>query len=183
MSAWTPRFSLDQITGIASRYDDPGDDVVIEAGRCSRAQGFVSYDDFLKMCRWKTPRNQPHCKKNTAEEVEETTGIAMSASNERVRIGVLRCLEGVDWPTASVLLHLAHSDPYPVLDVRALWSLCVDQPSSYNHALCVRMPRPGSGSECVDANTGPSSLAVLKRISGREVSGTGGRLQNNSLEV
>ena len=36
-------------------------------------------------------------------------------------------------PTASVLLHLAHRDPYPILDVRAIWSLGVEkQPSSYS---------------------------------------------------
>ena len=46
----------------------------------------------------------------------------------RLRIGVLTLLDGVQMPTASVLLHLAHRDPYPIIDYRALWSLGVDAP-------------------------------------------------------
>lgn len=34
-------------------------------------------------------------------------------------------LEGVGWPTASVLPHLMHPDPYPILDIRALETLGV----------------------------------------------------------
>jgi hypothetical protein len=49
---------------------------------------------------------------------------------------VLTQLQGVLIPVASVLLHLAHRDPYPILDVRALWSLGVDeQPSYYSFEL------------------------------------------------
>ena len=50
---------------------------------------------------------------------------------ERLRIGALRCLSGVEWPTASVLLHLAHKEHYPILDFRALWSLGFDKPPAY----------------------------------------------------
>ena len=32
-------------------------------------------------------------------------------------------LEGVEWPTASTLLHFCDRRPYPILDFRALWSL------------------------------------------------------------
>ena len=42
-------------------------------------------------------------------------------------------------PTASVPLHLAHRDPQPILDFRALWSLGVDkQPSYYSFELWER---------------------------------------------
>jgi hypothetical protein len=36
---------------------------------------------------------------------------------------VLTLLDGVDLPTASVILHFAHTDPYPILDYRALWAI------------------------------------------------------------
>jgi hypothetical protein len=39
-------------------------------------------------------------------------------------------LEGVAYPTASVILHFLHRDPYPILDVRALWSVSADAPAS-----------------------------------------------------
>jgi len=35
-------------------------------------------------------------------------------------------MNGVSWPTASVLLHFGYFDLYPVLDFRALWSLGID---------------------------------------------------------
>src|SRR5437773_881772 len=40
-------------------------------------------------------------------------------------------LDGVDWPTASVLLHFCDRQPYPVLDFRALWSLGISHPPTY----------------------------------------------------
>ena len=36
---------------------------------------------------------------------------------------LLRMLDGVEWPTASALLHFCDIRPYPILDYRALWSL------------------------------------------------------------
>jgi hypothetical protein len=42
-----------------------------------------------------------------------------------------RLLEGVGLPTASVLLHVAHKEPYPIIDFRALWSLGLDTPPMY----------------------------------------------------
>ena len=48
--------------------------------------------------------------------------------DERQRIEALTRLHGVDYPTASVLLHLAHRDSYPIIDFRALWSLGVETP-------------------------------------------------------
>lgn len=40
-------------------------------------------------------------------------------------------LHGVSWPTASVVLHFWHNDPYPILDFRALWSLGFDKQPTY----------------------------------------------------
>jgi hypothetical protein len=44
----------------------------------------------------------------------------------------LRTLRGVGWPTASVLLHLAYPDRYPILDTRALHALGVRRRSAYS---------------------------------------------------
>jgi hypothetical protein len=43
--------------------------------------------------------------------------VALSeTSSERELTDALRSLHGVGWPTASVLLHLAYPDRYPILD-------------------------------------------------------------------
>ncbi len=34
---------------------------------------------------------------------------------------------------ASVILHFFHSEPYPILDYRALWSLGIDEPPYYKY--------------------------------------------------
>jgi len=44
---------------------------------------------------------------------------------------LLRRLRGVDWPTASTLLHFCDLRPYPILDYRALWSLGYARPPRY----------------------------------------------------
>lgn len=56
---------------------------------------------------------------------------ALSSGWEELRICVLRFLEGVSWPMASVILLSWHCDPYPVLDYRELWSRGLDVPPAY----------------------------------------------------
>lgn len=38
---------------------------------------------------------------------------------------------GVDYPVASVVLHFCVATDYPILDVRALWSLHITKPAVY----------------------------------------------------
>lgn len=45
----------------------------------------------------------------------------------------LTLLSGVGWPTASVILHLCHREPHPILDFRALWSLSCSVRSRYDY--------------------------------------------------
>ena len=59
------------------------------------------------------------------------TEVALSTGCEQLRVESLTLLRGVHWPTASAILHFCHADPYPVLDVRALWSLGVERPPPY----------------------------------------------------
>ena len=61
----------------------------------------------------------------------EITGFALATEDEGARIQSLTLLDGVSWPTPSVILHLFHRDPYPILDFRALWSLSLDVPVQY----------------------------------------------------
>lgn len=96
-----------------------------------RAAGFMDKQSFLRVCEWKTPRSKNHCAANKPGFIQEITQFALSTSSERMRIEVLTLLQGVSWPTASVILHWFHKDPYPILDFRALWSLQSKVPSRY----------------------------------------------------
>lgn len=59
------------------------------------------------------------------------TAIALATTDEQLRIGVLTALRGVEMRTASAILHFAGTDRYPILDVRALWSVGIEPAPSY----------------------------------------------------
>ena len=127
------RFPSRQIQTLAQRYNYAEDRLVGEKiGPHARERGYYTKNDFLKLCRWKTPRSQKRCAKNSQSFIRETTRIALSTRCEEVRIGVLTILDGVSWPTASVLLHFGYDNLYPILDYRALWSLGVDKSPLYH---------------------------------------------------
>ena len=98
-------------------------------GPIVRERGYYTRDEFLIFARWKSPRIVHHCKKNSEDYVREVTRIALSASQERIRVESLYLLDGVGLPVASVLLHFGFENLYPILDYRALWSLGIDNPN------------------------------------------------------
>ncbi len=97
----------------------------------ARNRGYLKRGEFIELCRWKTPRTQPLVRQNSADAVEAITRAALESRHEHVKINALRGLRGVSWPTASVVLHFCDKRPYPVLDVRALWSLGYRKPPKY----------------------------------------------------
>ncbi len=128
------RFPLQQIGRWASRYSYPGEaDLIAGPVRRGRERGFLTKPEFLQIAYWKTPRSKRRCATNDSAFVEEVTRIALAGSTSaRLRIECLRLLDGVGWPTASVILHLCHVEPYPILDFRALWSLSSKVPTQYD---------------------------------------------------
>ena len=72
--------------------------------------------------------------KNDEKFINEVTRIALTTSDERLRIEVLTLLSGIGWPTASVILHFCVKDQYPILDFRALWSLGIKNIPKENFA-------------------------------------------------
>jgi hypothetical protein len=98
----------------------------------ARTRGYLTREEFLRLCRWKTPRSQSRCAANEAAFVEEATRVALSATHEELKISVLLLLKGVNWPTASVILHFCDRGKYPILDYRALWSLGAAPPRQYS---------------------------------------------------
>jgi hypothetical protein len=100
-------------------------------GARARRVGYLRRQDLLRLARWKTPRSRPRVESNSEARVRSITRRAFASKDERARIELLTQLSGIGWPTASVLLHFCHPDPYPILDVRALWSFGIERPPSY----------------------------------------------------
>ena len=85
----------------------------------------VTRDEFIDLVHWKTGgRSVPLVLRNDRQDIEHATRTALDPkTREPRRAPVLVALEGVGYPVASCVLHFAHQDPYPILDVRALESL------------------------------------------------------------
>lgn len=126
------QFDPPRVHELASRYDYGDNDRIEAIGRAARARGHYTKTQFNKVCYWKSPRSASRAKRdNSAAAVEEITRVALAATSEELRIWAPQALAWVSWPTASVLLHFGHTDPYPILDYRALESLGVAQPAAY----------------------------------------------------
>jgi len=128
------RFPIAQIRELSDRYvtelgerDRRLTDAITQQVFPSYEQkGYLTKDEFLTVCAWKTPRSQPRCGSNDAGFIREVSSLARMTNSEQMRIQVWTLLAGVKWPTASVFLHFAFPGRYPILDYRALWSLRVD---------------------------------------------------------
>lgn len=127
------RFPEREIPQWSSRYLYPYDEEI--EGRIApavRERECLTRAEFLKLCRWKTPRSAPLCALNDECFVREVTSASLRSRNDKFKIEVLLLLRGVGWPTASVLLHWCDHGQFPILDYRALWSVGADVPPQYD---------------------------------------------------
>ena len=125
------RFPLTEIVLWSDAYKYADDREVISIGKRAGERGWYTRNELRAVAAWKTDRSKPRVALNSEEAVIDATRLALSSADERLRIGTPMLLQGVLMPTSSVLLHLAHKDPYPIFDVRALWSLGVEKPPPY----------------------------------------------------
>ena len=127
------KFPITEINTLVDRYEYP----ILEAELLELKprilqQGYLTKNDLEKITYWKAPRSAGKARKNTEEFVTEITRFAFATGSERARVESLTLLDGVLWPTASVILHWFHRDPYPILDFRAIWSVSLELPTCYS---------------------------------------------------
>lgn len=100
-------------------------------GPAAKNNGFYTREEFVAVCNWKSSRRKELPGQNDGQSIREVTALSLSTQLEWLRIESLTLLDGVEWPTASALLHFGHRDRYPIMDVNALWSLTIEEPPSY----------------------------------------------------
>lgn len=128
------RCRLEELTQLAQTYQAryPSEDHELESLKGPvGARGYLAKDQLKTVAGWKSPRAARHIDANSEGYVQEVTQCALSAWTERARIEMLTLLDGVQWPTASVVLHFCRPEPYPILDFRALWTFSLEEPSQY----------------------------------------------------
>jgi hypothetical protein len=132
-----PRMPLGEVREWDSRFgrDDGEDPVLSVIGPAVRARGHFLRDEFLETYGWKTKRTLGRATRYSEEEIADVTGVAFRQSDERLRVCLLRVLDGVDWPVASTLLHVGRDPSYPILDFRAVWALGAEVPAHVSFEL------------------------------------------------
>ena len=96
------------------------------------AKGYLSKDEFLTVCQWTSSRSKPWFQKNEEEFVKDVSTAALTTESERLRLQLWTLLSGVRWSIASVFIHFAFPNQYPVLDFRSLRSLGREAPAKYD---------------------------------------------------
>jgi hypothetical protein len=128
------QFDVRDVAAHAARYPEQDDGEALAIGRAARERGSYTKVEFRTICRWKTARSGPLVARNRAPEIERATRIALGEhADDAERMRALRELRGVDWATASVLLHVAYPDSFPILDVRALHALGIRKRITYSY--------------------------------------------------
>ena len=128
------RLTESQILLWAARYANTANDGGLRDKLRPRVlkRGYLKRDEFLDICKWKTQRTKARCAANDEFTIRTISRAAFASSDEALKIDLLRTLKGVEWPTASTLLHFCDERPYPILDYRALWSLGFRDPPHYS---------------------------------------------------
>jgi len=127
------RFAESQVSRWAARYVNTANASSLREGLrpAVLTRGYLNKDEFLAICEWKTERTKSRCASNDEFAIRTISRAAFAIHDESLKMDLLRTLVGVEWPTASTLLHFCDKRPYPILDYRALWSLGHDKAPRY----------------------------------------------------
>ena len=127
------KFQESEIKKWANKYDYPREELkLLNLKEEIQQTGFLNIDHLNMIAQWKSPRSAGHINKNDDKFVEEVTAFSFAANEELSRIESLTLLDGIGYPSASVVLHIFQRDPYPIIDFRALWSVGMEVPSQYS---------------------------------------------------
>ena len=103
--------------------EDPETAQLIRDLRVVRKRGCLTKEELLRICKWKSARSLPLCRKNTPDRVAQVSARAFAAPLERDRFRLLTSLYGVGPPMASAILTLTDPARYGVIDIRVWQTL------------------------------------------------------------
>src|SRR5262245_16693699 len=103
----------DALRSLAAKYTYQPADSLADILPAVQARGYLTRDELLRIGDWKAPRKRSSREKNSPEYVRVVTEAAFGSKNEQFKIEALTLLNGIQWPTASVILHFATDPSYP----------------------------------------------------------------------
>ena len=124
------RFCESEINDLANRYTESQreenrmrEQYLIDL-RCDVLdRGYLTKQELHTIARWKSPRRAALTLENTDDFIKEITEEAFTSTDDWTNLLTLTRLQGIGQPTASAILHLYDEGQYPILDIRALWSV------------------------------------------------------------
>lgn len=131
-------FSIDNILKYADKYDDrykgKADEIIEnEMKEWLKFNRYLDKEKFVKIGLWKSRRQKKRYESNDDLMIREVTSFCLSTKSDQARIKCLLSLNGVDYPVASVILHFAYPDKYPIIDFRVLWTMGWEKPKYYTY--------------------------------------------------
>lgn len=119
----TPNSTLEQLVArYLSTEEWPGTNALINEFRAVKKRGWLTKEDLVKVCYWKSPRAIHYINANSPTFIKKITTTALNSRNETEIITTLTQLKGVSIPMASALLTLVNPKRYGVMDIR-VWEL------------------------------------------------------------
>jgi len=102
-----PRLPLGDVREWADRYSYRADDqhVIDAISPAVRARGHFLRDEFMAAYRWKTTRTAARAAAYSEDEIADVTGVAFRQSDEKLRICLLRALDGRARSTPTAASH------------------------------------------------------------------------------
>lgn len=125
---WAARYPPDESRALSEKILANEGNLISHLKGSDHFGEYITRDDLLKIVSWKLQSRRREWG-NSEEEVERISREAFSAKSDADRIKKLSELSGVGWSVASAILHLAHTDRYPIFDQYA--TLAVDAPYLY----------------------------------------------------
>ena len=90
--------------------------------RAARKKGYLTKEEFILICNWKSPRSLQLVKQNTSNKIKSITKSVITSKDEGFVIKQLIKLKGVSIAMASALLMFLNPKKYPVIDIR-VWQV------------------------------------------------------------
>jgi len=84
-----------------------------------KKRGYIKFEEFYRICIWKSSRQKPNYIKNK-KIVEKITKKAFLEKDEKEKINILCSMKGVGIPTASAILTIVFPNKYAIIDIRCM---------------------------------------------------------------
>jgi hypothetical protein len=87
-----------------------------------RKRGYLKRDEFIEICKWKSPRAIHHIRANREKKIKRISRLVFKTSVEKDKFELLTSLKGVSGPMASAIMMMTNPKRYGVIDIR-VWQL------------------------------------------------------------